>query len=189
MARADETHFQSVLEQSDCLHGPDAVEGALDRMAAQISERYRDEVVLYLPVLHGGLIPAGMLAPRLDVQIELDYVHATRYRGETRGSELLWRARPLTPLKGRTVLVVDDILDEGYTLAAILEWCREQGAGEVTSAVLVNKLHDRRVPGLEVDFAGLEVPDRYVFGCGLDYRGRFRNVRGIYAVSEEHDRG
>lgn len=182
-----ESHFRSVLRKADCLHDERAVDAALSKMAAAINDRFRDDVVLFLPVLQGGLIPAGMLAPRLEIDLELDYIHATRYRGDTRGGDLIWRARPLTPLKGRMVLVVDDILDEGYTLAAVLEWCRDQGAREVASAVLVEKTHDRRVPGLTADFVGLAVPDRYVFGTGLDYRGRFRNVPGIHALSEEHD--
>lgn len=187
MIRVDEAHYETVLRNAERLHDRRAVEAALDGMAVAIERRFRGDTVLYLPVLQGGLIPAALLATRLELQLELDYIHATRYRGETRGSDLVWRARPLTPLKGRRVLVVDDILDEGHTLEAILEWCRAQGAREVSSAVLVDKRHDRRVPGLSADFTGLEVPDRYVFGCGLDYRERFRNLPEIYAVSEEHD--
>ena len=179
-----EDHFRGVRERADKLYGRDEVEAAMDRMAGEIDAAFGDEVVLYLPILHGGLIPAGMLAPRLNVDIEQDYVHATRYRGDTTGRELIWRAQPLAPLADRCVLVVDDILDEGLTLKAILQWCRDQGARRVASAVLVEKQHDRRVPGLEADFVGLKVPDRYVFGCGLDYRERFRNVPGIYAVAE-----
>lgn len=176
--------FRGVRERADRLYGQAEVEAAMNRMAAGIDEAFAGEVILYLPVLHGGLIPAGLLAPRLNVDIEQDYVHATRYRGDTTGSDLIWRARPLAPLAGRCVLVVDDILDEGLTLKAILQWCRDQGARRVASAVLVQKRHDRRVPGLQADFVGLEVPDRYVFGCGLDYRERFRNLPGIYAVAD-----
>lgn len=183
----DEAAYRAVQRSAELLHDERAVSRALDAMAAAIDERYQGGSLLYLPVLQGGLIPAGMLATRLATPLELDYIHATRYRGETRGRDLVWRARPLTALKGRDVLVVDDILDEGHTLAAILDWCRGQGANRVASAVLVEKRHDRRVPGLEVDFIGLEVPDRYVFGCGMDYRERFRNLPGIYAVAEEFD--
>ncbi len=135
-------------------------------------------------MLQGGLIPAGMLAPRLAVHIEQDYLHATRYRGDTTGRDLEWRSKPRTPLAGRHVLVVDDILDEGLTLKGILAWCRDQGAASVASAVLVEKEHARRPAEVKADFVGLRVPDRYVFGCGLDYRERFRNLPRIHAVAE-----
>lgn len=180
-----EEDFGGVLERAERLHGRDDVDAALDRMAEAIDTAFGGEIVLYLPILQGGLIPAGMLAPRLNLHIEQDYVHATRYRGDTTGRELIWRSKPMVPLAGRRVLVVDDILDEGLTLKAIVNWCREQGARSVSSAVLVEKAHSRRVPGVEADFVGLRVPDRYVFGCGLDYRERFRNLPAIYAVSEQ----
>lgn len=177
--------FEFVREHAEQLHDRAAVEQALDRMASGINANFAGEVVLYLPVLQGGLIPAGMLAPRLDVDLEQDYVHATRYRGDTTGHELIWRSKPMVPVAGRHVLVMDDILDEGLTLKAIMDWCREQGAQSVASAVLVEKAHDRREPGVAADFVGLRVPDRYVFGCGLDYRERFRNLPGIYALAAE----
>ena len=104
------------------------------------------------------------------------------WAGPRRGADLQWKARPGMSLEGRCVLVVDDILDEGLTLAAVLEWCREQGAEQVLSAVLVHKDHDRKPALKRADFTGLTVPDRYVFGCGMDYQGRFRNLRGIYAL-------
>lgn len=177
--------FAAVLERAEQLYDRAAVEQALDRMAAEISDRFSGDVVLYLPVLQGGLIPAGMLAPRLNIDLEQDYVHATRYRGDTTGRELIWRSKPMVPIAGRHVLVMDDILDEGLTLKAIVDWCREQGAQSVASAVLVEKAHERRQPGVTADFVGLKVPDRYVFGFGLDYRERFRNLPGIYAVAAE----
>ena len=130
----------------------------------------------------GGIVPAGKLIPRLDFPLQTDYVHATRYRGDVRGRKLHWLARPTQSLQGRTVLVVDDILDEGVTLGEILSDCRAAGAREVRSAVLVDKQIGIK-PGLrEADFAGLHVENRYVFGYGMDYRGYLRNARGIYAV-------
>jgi len=80
------------------------------------------------------------------------------------------------------VLIVDDILDEGVTLRAVADYCRDAGAREVRVAVLVQKLHDRNQVGVRPDFKGLDVPDRYVFGCGMDYREYFRNLTAIYAL-------
>ncbi len=171
------------MRTADLLCSPGEVDAAFDRMARQISGELAERNPLMLAVMIGGMIPAARLACRLDFPMDLDYVHATRYRGDVRGRELDWIAHPREPLAGRTVLVVDDILDEGVTLAAIVAHCREQGASSVYSAVLVDKVHDRKAPGLaRADFTGLTVPDRYVFGCGMDYRGQCRHLLGIYAV-------
>jgi len=173
--------MRAVVAEADCLYDQRAVEQALDSMAEQIRDRLEGSNPLVLCVMTGALIPAGHLLTRLDFPLELDYCHATRYANTTRGGSLQWKARPSLDLAGRTVLVFDDILDEGLTLAAILEHCREAGAREVLSAVLVNKHHDRKCD-LSPDFVGLDVGDRYVFGYGMDYRGYLRNLPGIYAV-------
>jgi len=137
---------------------------------------------LTLAVMLGGLIPAARLLDRLDFPLDVDYIHATRYRGEIRGTELQWRARPSAELRDRVVLIVDDILDEGLTLAGIVDYCRSAGAAEIYTAVLVDKQHDRKPAIQRADFTGLRVEDRYVFGYGMDYKGYLRNAPGIFAV-------
>lgn len=174
----------AVLHNADLLYPAEAVVVALDQMAAAITARLQDRDPLVLVVMNGALIPAAQLFTRLDFPLQIDYVHATRYRSGTRGGELDWIVRPRFPLQGRVVLVVDDIFDEGTTLKAILEHVRQGGAREVYSAVLVNKVHSRKEPGLAVDFIGLEVGDRYVFGCGMDYQEYWRNLPDIYALKE-----
>jgi hypoxanthine phosphoribosyltransferase len=173
---------RQVLQEADELYSAAEVNSAFDSLAARLTEALAERNPLFLCVLTGGIIPMGQLLTRLYFPLELDYLHATRYRGETRGRDLQWVARPQTPLQGRVVVVVDDILDEGHTLAAILDYCRQEGAAAVYSVVLVDKHHDRRVPGLEADFHGLVVEDRYVFGQGMDYKGYHRNLPGIHAV-------
>lgn len=170
-----------VYREADCLYSAEEVEAAIARMAGEISARLNGKNPLVLCVLTGALIPTGALLTRLDFPLELDYIHATRYGSATSGGSLHWIAHPRLSLKGRTVLVVDDILDEGATLAAIVEHCRAEGAEEVLSAVFTEKRHDRK-NGLKADFAGLEVEDRYVFGYGMDYKGYLRNAPGIFAV-------
>ena len=172
-----------VYSRADCLYTAQQVERAMDRMADAITERLRGTNPLLLSVLNGALVPAGHLLTRLDFPLEIDYLHATRYRGEIRGGELNWLARPRTPVAGRTVLVIDDIFDEGVTLAAIAAALKEEGA-EVLSAVLVDKLHERKPEGFRPDFVGLTVEDRYVFGYGMDYKEYLRNVPGIFAVAD-----
>ena len=168
--------------RADLLHSAAAVESALDHMAASISERLSNADPIVLTVMTGGVVPAGLLLPRLGFPLVLDYVHATRYRGQTAGGRLHWIQRPSQPLGGRVLLLVDDILDQGITLAEIARDCREQGAIEVLSAVLVEKRHERK-NDFRADFVGLEVEDRYVFGYGMDYKGYLRNANGIYAVA------
>ncbi len=170
-------------DEADCLADAATVEAALDRMAADITARLADANPLVYAVMNGGLILAGRILPRLPFPLEVAYLHATRYGHAIQGALLDWRVRPTQDLRGRTVLVLDDILDEGHTLKAIIEHLKEEGAAEVLSAVLVHKLHERKAtPGMRADFSGLDIPDRFLFGCGMDYKGYWRNAPGIYAV-------
>lgn len=180
--------IQEVYEKSTCLFTTKEVEAALDRMAINIHQKLHDKNPILLCVMIGGLVPLGNLLPRLDFPLEVDYIHATRYRGEIRGGELIWKVRPNSDLRGRTVLVVDDILDGGVTLASILEEVKALGAEEVYSAVLVDKHHKRVENGLKAaDFVGLKVDDHYIFGYGMDYNDYLRNAPGIFVVAPEHE--
>jgi len=176
---------RAMYAKADLLWSRDDVDAALDRMAADITAKLEDSNPLALCVMIGGLIPAGGLLPRLDFPLQIDYIHASRYRGATQGGVLHWIVKPSCSLEDRVVLLIDDILDEGVTLAAIIDYCKAAGAREVYSAVLIEKLHDRK-NGLQATFKGLDVEDRYVFGYGMDYKGYFRNAPGIYAVSDKN---
>jgi len=172
-----------VLTEADLLVSEAEVEAAIKRMAQEITSQLEESRPVLLCVMNGGLIFTGQLLTRLVFPLEVDYVHAIRYGHETNGASLQWTVRPQLDLKGRTVLLLDDILDEGVTLAAIAEYCLQQGAAKVMMAVLVEKLHLRKVtPGMRADFTGIEVGDRFLFGYGLDYKGYWRNAPGIYAV-------
>ncbi|GAB2611618.1 hypoxanthine-guanine phosphoribosyltransferase [Novilysobacter erysipheiresistens] len=173
------------LASAEVIHDRAVIEQAIAMMAKKVHDDYRESVPVYLTVMHGGLPFAAQLAMEvgaLGLDLEFDYLHASRYRGETSGGELVWKHRPVTPLQGRRVLLADDILDEGHTMAAITAWCREQGAIDVRIAVLAVKVHDRCVPGMCADYVGVEVPDRYVFGYGMDYHEQGRNLPAIYAL-------
>lgn len=175
-----------VYKRSTRLFTTKEVEAALERMAMNIHQTLHDKNPIILCVMIGGLVPMGNLLPLLDFPLEVDYIHATRYRGETTGGELHWKVKPSVDLRDRVVLVVDDILDGGITLAAILEEIRRMGAQKVYSAVLVDK-HNKRVEnGLkQADFVGLQVEDHYIFGYGMDYHEYLRNAPGIFIVSPE----
>ncbi|WP_287366007.1 hypoxanthine-guanine phosphoribosyltransferase [Thauera sp.] len=179
----DLEQIKRAMDEADCLADDATVEAALDRMAEAITARLADRNPLVYAVMNGGLIFAGRILPRLPFPLEVAYLHATRYGHALQGTLLDWRVRPTQDLRDRTVLVLDDILDEGHTLKAIIEHLKEEGAAEVLSAVLVHKLHDRKAsPGMRADFSGLDIADRFLFGCGMDYKGYWRNAPGIYAV-------
>ena len=172
---------RQVLKEADCLYTQTEVEQQLDRMAQEITARHEDTNPIFLCVMTGAMVPAGHLLTRLNFPLELDYIHATRYAGEISGGELAWETEPLISFQDRDIIVFDDILDEGITLAAIVDYCQQQGARNVYTAVLIEKSHNRK-QGIRADYVGLEIVDRYVFGYGMDYHGYLRNVPGIYAV-------
>lgn len=178
----------AVLERSECLFNMKDIEKALDKMASEITEKLADKNPLILCVMIGALIPMGHLLTRLNFPLEVDYIHATRYRGTIRGGDLHWLVEPRQALKDRTVLVFDDIMDGGLTLAAIMDYCNQADAAKVYSAVMVNKIRQRE-PGVkfEPNFTGLDTEDRYIFGFGLDYKEYLRNAPGIYAVAKEDE--
>ncbi len=175
---------EQIWREADCLFDREQVREAIDAMAEKITQTLKDSNPLVLSLMSGAMVIAGKLLPRLDFHLQLDYIHATRYRNNTSGdSHVEWIVQPRHALQGRTVLIVDDILDEGLTLHEVIQYCLREGAEKIYSAVLVEKHHDRRQPpGLKADFVGLDVPDRYVFGYGMDYKGYLRNAPGIYAV-------
>jgi hypoxanthine phosphoribosyltransferase len=173
-----------VRARAQCVYTRAQVDAAFDRIATDVTAALAHSNPLLVAVLVGGIYPAVQLAMRLDFPYQLDYAHATRYRGQLAGGALEWHSQPHLSLAGRAVLVVDDILDEGVTLAQVMQECTRLGAAQVLSAVLVRKLHGRPTIG-HADYHGLEVGDHYVFGCGMDYKEYFRGLPEIYAVVPE----
>jgi hypoxanthine phosphoribosyltransferase len=160
------------------------VTSAIDRLSVRLSLALADANPLLLTVMHGALPFAGALLPRLNFPLEIGYLHVGRYRDATRGGTLRWHATPDYQLAGRNVLVLDDVLDRGETLAELLRWAEEAGAESVVTAVLADKRTGLARP-VEADHVALECPDRYLFGCGMDYKGYWRNLPAIYALPPE----
>lgn len=177
--------LSAALARSDVLFDRATLVRAIVRMGAEIDAALAGERAVFLAVMNGALVFSGELALAIGTDVEIDYVHATRYRGATSGGELHWWRRPRAEMHGRTVLLVDDILDEGHTLSAVRDACLTLGARRVLVATLCTKQHARRVPGLAAEFNGVEVPDRYVFGYGMDYHDQGRNLPAIYALRED----
>lgn len=175
---------EAALARAELLYTQTQIEAALERMAKAIREELGNGNPILIGLMTGGAVTLAQLLIRLSFPLQIDYVHVTRYRGDTRGGEIEWRREPIVMLKDRNILLIDDILDEGHTLAAVQEYCRQRGAARVLTAVLVDKRHGRRLPGVGADFIGLGVNDRYVFGYGMDYKNYWRNLPAIYAVNE-----
>lgn len=172
------------LANADMLHERQEIDIVIAEMATRIDAVLDGERPVFLTVMNGALIFAGQLALAIHTDLEFDYVHATRYRGETTGSELHWLREPQVSLVDRVVLLVDDILDEGHTLKAVRDDCYQRGAKKVLIVSLCTKRHDRLAEGITADFHGIELPDRYVFGFGMDYHEQGRNLPAIYALKE-----
>jgi hypoxanthine phosphoribosyltransferase len=175
-----------ILETADLVCSAATVSETVTRLAQEITDRLADSFPLVLCVMRGGVIFTGQLLPQLRFPLELDYVEVTRYGVSTRGGELSWRMAPGPAVTGRTVLVLDDILDEGNTLAAIREKLVAMGAGRVLIAVLAEKDTGQAKP-VKADFTGVRLPNRYVFGCGMDVKGAWRNLPEIYALKEDKE--
>jgi hypoxanthine phosphoribosyltransferase len=174
------------VPRSDEVVSAEAVQAALDRMAREITARLSGSHPLVITVMNGGLIFAGQLLPKLPFALEISYVHVRRYGRETKGGELVWIAGPQESVTGRTVLLLDDILDEGETLLAIRSRLFELGASAVLLAAFAVKIR-REPPKILADFTGIRVPDRFVFGFGMDVGGRWRNLPSIRALAETDD--
>lgn len=175
--------LKQALARAELLYDKASIAAAIHRIGAEISRDFAGQRPVFLTVLNGGLVFAAHLALEIGIDLEFDTVHLARYHG-TLGGELMWLKMPRAEMRGKPVLIVDDILDEGRTLAALRHHCESAGATRVAVAVLTRKRHDRSAPGLRADYVGLEVPDRYVFGFGMDYFDQGRNLPAIYALPE-----
>lgn len=173
---------RALLARAELIVPPDAAQAAVQRVAADIATRLGDAYPVVLAVMRGGVVFAGQLLPRLPFPLDFDYVDATRYGAATQGGALDWRVPVPPAVRGRVVLLVDDILDEGRTLAAIREQVLQAGARRVLIAVFAEKTLPRARP-VRADFTGVRVPDRFVFGFGMDARGLWRNLPAVYALS------
>lgn len=175
--------LETVLRDSECLISAAEIMSAYDKLAAQLNLHYAGRNPLVMVVMNGGLIPAGQLLTKLNFFHKMDYLHASRYRNN-QGMGLSWKVRPTSKIAGEHILLIDDIFDEGITLKAVVDELMQHAPATLKTCVLLNKLHDRKVADFAVDFVGMNVEDRYIYGCGMDYHGYLRHLPGIYALKD-----
>lgn len=175
---------QQVFDNSEQLYSMGDINDALEGLADLLTQQYATVNPVLLCVMNGSVITTGHLLPKLSFPLELDYIHVSRYGDKTIGGELNWLHKPNISLENRAVILIEDIFDQGVTLQALRDHCQQAGAKSVSCVALIDKLHNNKV-GLRPEFVGLTVPDRYVFGFGMDYQGYWRNAPGIYAVNED----
>jgi hypoxanthine phosphoribosyltransferase len=173
-----------ILQSAELIHSAAAVDAAIARVAAEIGAKLAHQYPLVLSVMGGAVVFAGRLLPLLNFPLDFDYIHASRYGAATSGGRIEWRVGPKGEVADRVVLVLDDILDMGDTMLAIRERILGLGARAFYCAVLTDKNKAAAKP-MRADFVGLPLPDRFVFGCGMDVHGLWRNLPAIYALRRE----
>lgn len=174
---------RKILQDAELIRSAEEVQAAVLRVAQEINQKLADQHPLVLSVMGGAVVFTGQLLPMLDFPLDFDYLHVSRYGNEKRGGELHWKVAPRENVRDKVVLVVDDILDEGETLHAIKQRVMELGARSFYSAVFADKMKGTNKP-ISADFVGMELPNRFVFGYGMDIHGAWRNLPAIYAVKD-----
>ena len=177
-----EINLREILENSTLIADKREVEAAVEFLGEAVNAHYGDREIILLIVMTGAVMPAAWVAAKLKMPVQMDFVHATRYAGQTEGGEIEFRVPPRLNLEGHDVLIIDDIYDIGLTLQMIEGYCESRGAKSVNSAVLVRKIHDRETTGTLPRFIGMEVEDKYIFGCGMDVYENWRHLDEIRAL-------
>ena len=185
MTQISNQEIEKTLRNSECLISSIEVAAAYERLAAQLNLHYAGLNPIVMVVMNGGLIPAGQLLTHLTFYHRMHYIHASRYRDNEGTNDLDWKFKPEVSIEDEHVLLIDDIFDEGITLKAIVEELSKENPASIDSCVLLNKQHNRKVANFDVDFVGIDVADRYVYGCGMDFHGYLRHLPGIYAIKED----
>jgi hypoxanthine phosphoribosyltransferase len=181
------TRAQALLQHAHEIVSPDAVQAAVRKVADVLNARFTAPDAgfpLVLGVMGGAVVFTGTLLPQLDFPLEFDYIHVSRYGDDDRGGQVVWKVIPRQNVAGRTIVVLDDILDEGETLAHVKQRLLDMGAAEVIIAVFADKDIGRHKP-IVADITGLTLPNAFVVGFGMDVYGYWRNLPGLWSISPE----
>jgi len=171
----------AILQSAELIRSADEVQAAVQRVAHEINTTLADQQPLVLSVMGGAVVFTGQLLPMLNFPLDFDFLHVSRYGNDKQGGQLHWQVGPRENVRNKVVLVVDDILDEGETMHAIRQRVMELGASKFYCAVFADKDNGKPKP-IQADFVGMALPNRFVFGYGMDIRGAWRNLPAIYAL-------
>ena len=184
-SRAHADKARALLDRSELVFDAAAVQAAVDRVAGELNRRFDggadDPFPLVLGVMGGAVVFAGQLLTRLAFPLEFDYIHVTRYGAKDHGGTIQWKVEPRADVRGRTVIVLDDILDEGETLAHVKQRLLDMGAAQVLLVVFADKDIGKAKPAVP-DMVGLVLPNKFVIGYGMDAYGYWRNLPEIRAI-------
>ncbi len=161
-----------------------AVKHVADTLNARFDNAGDDSFPLVLGVMGGAVVFVGQLLPQLRFPLEFDYIHVSRYGDDDQGGRVVWKVIPRPNVAGRTIIVLDDILDEGETLAQVKQRLLDMGAAEVIITVFADKAIKRSKP-VKADIVGLTIPNKFVIGFGMDVYGYWRNLPGLWAIRPE----
>ena len=179
---------RSLLKNAEQIFDEAAVGRAVASVADKLNARFNapgDETFpLVLGVMGGAVVFVGQVLPQLQFPLEFDYIHVTRYGDDDQGGKVVWKVIPRANVEGRTIIVLDDILDEGETLAHVKQRLLDMGAAEVILAVFADKAIGTKKP-VQADIVGLVIPNRFVVGFGMDAYGYWRNLPGLWAIKPE----
>lgn len=179
---------RALLTNATQIVTPAEVQAAVTTVADHLNARFgapgATEFPLVLGVMGGAVVFTGTLLPQLAFPLDFDYIHVSRYGDDDRGGELVWKVIPRQNVAGRTILLVDDILDEGETLAHVKQRLLDMGAAEVMVVVFADKDLGRAKP-ITADLVGLSLPNKFVVGFGMDVYGYWRNLPGLWTIRPE----
>lgn len=179
---------RTLLKNAEEIVSAAEVQKAVARVADALNERFDrngdESFPLVLGVMGGAVVFVGQLLPQLRFPLEFDYIHVSRYGDDDQGGTVVWKVIPRPNVAGRTIIVLDDILDEGETLAHVKQRLLDMGAAEVLVTVFADKDIKRSKP-VKADIVGLTIPDQFVVGFGMDVHGYWRNLPGLWAVRDD----
>ena len=174
-----------MAEKGNVLLSEEEVDAKIKAIGEQISKDYAGKQVHLVCVLKGGSFFMCELAKRITVPVSLDFMSVSSYGSETKSSGVVKIVKDLDePIKGKNVLVVEDIVDSGRTLSYLMEMLKDRGPESLRLCTLLDK-PERRVVDVHVDYTGFQIPDEFVVGYGLDYDQRYRNLPYIGVISFE----
>lgn len=179
---------RALLQNATEIFSAHTVNAAVAEVAETLNQRFAqpDDATfpLVLGVMGGAVVFVGQVLPQLRFPLEFDYIHVSRYGDDDQGGKVVWKVIPRSNVEGRTIIVLDDILDEGETLAHVKQRLLDMGAADVIIAVLADKDLKRAKP-IRADIIGLTIPDEFVVGFGMDIYGYWRNLPGLWAIRKE----